>query len=108
MLVAKKTDLGIIFVLLAFSKFKVEYWACPYYSIDAGCGVALPRVHYLDEGPQDGPVILCLHGEPSWSFLYRKMIPVLSKAGYRVIVPDFIGKITSTPESGLILLIFLQ
>ena len=60
-------------------------------SIDAGCGQALPRVHYVDEGPQDGPVILCLHGEPSWSFLYRKMIPVLTRAGYRVIAPDFIG-----------------
>ena len=64
-----------------------------YYSIDAGCGAALPRVHYLDEGARDGPVVLCLHGEPSWSFLYRKMIPVLTRAGYRVIVPDFIGKI---------------
>lgn len=51
----------------------------------------LPRVHYLDEGPRDGPVILCLHGEPTWSFLYRNMIPSLVQAGYRVIVPDFIG-----------------
>jgi haloalkane dehalogenase len=46
------------------------------------------RVHYLDEG--EGEVILCLHGEPSWSFLYRKMIPALS-AKHRVIAPDFIG-----------------
>ena len=61
-------------------------------SIDAGCGVKLPRVHYLDEGPRDGRVVLCLHGEPSWSFLYRKMVPVLSRKGYRVIVPDFIGQ----------------
>ena len=60
-------------------------------SIDAGCGVLLPRVHYLDEGPRDGNVVLCLHGEPSWSFLYRKMVPLLTGAGYRVIVPDFIG-----------------
>ena len=64
-----------------------------YLSIDAGCGVKLPRVHYVDEGPRDGHVILCLHGEPSWSFLYRKMVPILVKAGYRVIVPDFIGNI---------------
>jgi len=64
----------------------------PYYlSIDGGCGIKLPRVHYLDEGPRHGPVILCLHGEPAWSFLYRKMIPGLVGAGYRVIVPDFIG-----------------
>jgi len=62
-----------------------------YLSIDGGCGVKLPRVHYLDEGPRHGPVILCLHGEPAWSFLYRKIIPGLVGAGYRVIVPDFIG-----------------
>lgn len=46
------------------------------------------RVHYLDEGA--GEVILCLHGEPTWSFLYRKMIPILAGSG-RVIAPDFIG-----------------
>ncbi|MGH8492175.1 MAG: haloalkane dehalogenase [Moraxellaceae bacterium] len=49
------------------------------------------RMHYLDEGPRDGAVVLLLHGEPSWSYLYRKMIPVLSAAGYRVIAPDLIG-----------------
>jgi len=49
------------------------------------------RVHYLDEGPADGSVILCLHGEPSWSYLYRKMIPVFTAAGFRVIAPDLIG-----------------
>jgi len=49
------------------------------------------RVHYLDEGPRDGEVILMIHGEPSWSYLYRKMIPVLTAAGYRTIVPDLIG-----------------
>ncbi len=49
------------------------------------------RMHYVDEGPLDGPPILLLHGEPSWSFLYRKMIPPLVAAGYRVIVPDLIG-----------------
>ncbi len=47
------------------------------------------RVHYLDEG--EGPVILLLHGEPSWSYLYRKMIPVLNGAGLRCIVPDLVG-----------------
>jgi len=46
------------------------------------------RVHYVDEG--QGEIILCLHGEPSWSFLYRKMIPPLSK-NHRVIAMDFIG-----------------
>ena len=50
------------------------------------------RVHYVDEGPRFGaPVFLCLHGEPSWSFLYRKMIPVFLQAGARVIAPDFLG-----------------
>ncbi|MFC1795610.1 haloalkane dehalogenase [Pseudomonadota bacterium] len=49
------------------------------------------RIHYLDEGPTDTPTILCLHGEPSWSFLYRKMIPVFTAAGYRVVAPDLPG-----------------
>ena len=49
------------------------------------------RIHYLDEGPIDGPVVLLLHGEPSWSYLYRKMIPVFVEAGYRTIVPDLLG-----------------
>jgi alpha-beta hydrolase superfamily lysophospholipase len=49
------------------------------------------RVHYLDEGPQDGPPVFMLHGEPAWGFLYRKMIPVLTAAGFRSIVPDLIG-----------------
>ncbi|MGD8859516.1 MAG: haloalkane dehalogenase [Myxococcales bacterium] len=49
------------------------------------------RVHYLDEGPPDGQVVLCMHGEPSWSYLYRKMIPVLAAAGHRVVVPDLVG-----------------
>lgn len=49
------------------------------------------RVHYLDEGPADGEVVLMLHGEPTWSYLYRKMIPTITAAGYRAIVPDLIG-----------------
>ena len=49
------------------------------------------RIHYLDEGPRDGEPILLLHGEPTWSYLYRKMIPILTEAGYRCIVPDLIG-----------------
>ncbi|HEV3280043.1 MAG TPA: haloalkane dehalogenase [Acidimicrobiales bacterium] len=49
------------------------------------------RVHYLDEGPPDGPIVILLHGEPSWSFLYRHMIPVLSEAGLRSIAPDLVG-----------------
>ena len=49
------------------------------------------RIHYLDEGPRDGEVVLCLHGEPSWSYLYRKMIPVFTAAGLRVLAPDLVG-----------------
>ena len=49
------------------------------------------RVHYLDEGPQEADPVLLLHGEPSWCFLYRKMIPILTAAGHRVIAPDLPG-----------------
>lgn len=49
------------------------------------------RVHYVDEGPSDAAPVLLLHGEPSWCFLYRKMIPVLVGAGHRCIVPDLVG-----------------
>ena len=49
------------------------------------------RMHYVDEGPRDGDVVLLLHGEPSWSYLYRHMIPPLRDAGFRVIAPDLIG-----------------
>jgi len=49
------------------------------------------RIHYLDEGPEDGPVVLCLHGEPTWCYLYRKMIPVFTAAGIRVLAPDLVG-----------------
>jgi haloalkane dehalogenase len=49
------------------------------------------RVHYLDEGPADAAPVLLLHGEPSWSYLYRHMIPVLVAAGHRVVAPDLVG-----------------
>jgi len=49
------------------------------------------RVHHLDEGPANAPVVLMMHGEPSWSYLYRKMIPVLVDAGLRCVVPDLVG-----------------
>ncbi len=49
------------------------------------------RVACIDEGPRDAPVVLLMHGEPAWSFLYRKMIPVLLAAGYRVVAPDLVG-----------------
>ncbi|MBL4849617.1 MAG: haloalkane dehalogenase [Planctomycetes bacterium] len=49
------------------------------------------KMHYLDEGPREGPVVLLLHGEPSWSYLYRHVIPLLAAAGMRVLAPDLIG-----------------
>ncbi len=49
------------------------------------------RMHYVDEGPRDAPVILMAHGEPSWSYVYRKLIPVFVDAGFRAIAPDHIG-----------------
>jgi haloalkane dehalogenase len=59
----------------------------PHYA-EVGGGL---RVHYLDEGPGQGPTVLLMHGEPSWSFLYRHMIPVLTEAGLRCIAPDLVG-----------------
>ena len=49
------------------------------------------RVHYVDAGPRGAAPVLLLHGEPSWSYLYRKMIPVITAAGHRVVAPDLIG-----------------
>ncbi|MDM4765044.1 haloalkane dehalogenase [Pelomonas sp. SE-A7] len=50
-----------------------------------------PRVHYVDEGPRDGKPVLMLHGEPTWSYLYRHMIPPVAAAGLRVLAPDLVG-----------------
>src|SRR5690349_21128116 len=49
------------------------------------------RMHYLDEGPTSGQPIVCFHGEPSWAYLYRKMVGPFVEAGHRVIVPDYAG-----------------
>jgi pimeloyl-ACP methyl ester carboxylesterase len=49
------------------------------------------RAHYVDEGKAGAPTFLCLHGEPTWSYLYRRMIPLFAGAGARVVAPDFIG-----------------
>ncbi|MDO8362396.1 MAG: haloalkane dehalogenase [Actinomycetota bacterium] len=72
-----------------------EYPFAPHYAeVVAAAGDAAGgtlRVHYLDEGPRDAAPVLLLHGEPSWSFLYRRMIPVLVAAGHRVIAPDLVG-----------------
>jgi haloalkane dehalogenase len=62
----------------------------PHY-VESLQGYAGLRMHYIDEGPHDAPVALCLHGQPTWSYLYRKMIPAFLDAGYRVLAPDFFG-----------------
>ncbi|HUF04710.1 MAG TPA: haloalkane dehalogenase [Aridibacter sp.] len=49
------------------------------------------RMHYVDEGGRDAPPVLMLHGEPTWSYLYRKMIPIFADAGFRAVAPDLIG-----------------
>lgn len=61
-----------------------------YVEIPDGDGGTL-RMHYVDDGPRDADPVLLLHGEPSWSYLYRKMIPIIRQAGYRVIAPDLVG-----------------
>ncbi|MGO2018182.1 haloalkane dehalogenase [Psychrobacter sp.] len=68
-----------------------DYNFAPHYTmVDDGEGGEL-RVHYLDEGPKDADPVLLLHGEPSWCYLYRKVIPILTAAGHRVIAPDLPG-----------------
>lgn len=66
-------------------------WVPRYAEVTAGDGAGPARMAYLDEGPADADVVLLLHGEPSWSFLYRTMIPPLLDAGLRVVAPDLIG-----------------
>lgn len=73
-----------------FEGLKDYPFAPNYMEIADGSGDAL-RVHYLDEGPQDSAPVLCMHGEPTWSYLYRHMIPVFTAAGHRVIAPDLVG-----------------
>jgi haloalkane dehalogenase len=63
-----------------------------YVAVPTGDGEGSLRIHYLDEGlPDATDVILLMHGEPSWCYLYRKMIPPLVEAGYRVVAPDLVG-----------------
>ena len=68
-----------------FEKLKDFTFAPNYMEIDG------LRIHYVDEGPKDGAPILLLHGQPTWGYLFRTMIPVLAQAGHRVIVPDMAG-----------------
>ena len=61
-----------------------------YVEVDDGDGGRL-RMAYVDAGPADGPVALLLHGEPTWSFLYRHVVEELVAAGVRAVVPDLVG-----------------
>ncbi len=63
----------------------------PHFTTIADADGTAIRIHAVDEGPRDAAPILLLHGEPSWSYLYRKMIPPLAAAGHRVIAPDLVG-----------------
>jgi haloalkane dehalogenase len=65
-------------------------FAAHYAEVPDGEGGSL-RVHFIDEGGRDAEPFLLMHGEPSWSFLYRRMIPVITGAGFRVVAPDLIG-----------------
>jgi haloalkane dehalogenase len=68
-----------------------DYPFAPHYADIADPRLGSLRMHFVDEGPRDAPIALMLHGEPTWSFLYRKMIPIVAAAGYRAVAPDFVG-----------------
>lgn len=63
----------------------------PRYVDVPGIGDSRLRMHYLDEGPPDAPPVLLLHGQPTWSYLYRLVVPVLAARGHRVVAPDLVG-----------------
>jgi haloalkane dehalogenase len=67
---------------------RLDAWPYEPHYVEVGDGL---RMHYVDEGPRDGLPVLLAHGEPTWGYLYRKMIPGLLEAGRRVVVPDLIG-----------------
>lgn len=68
-----------------------EYPFAPHYCTIDDDDLGALRMHYVDEGPADAPVVLMLHGEPTWSYLYRRMVPRIAAAGYRAIAPDNVG-----------------
>ncbi len=67
------------------------YAFAPHYTMISAAGGAALRLHHVDEGPRDASPILLLHGEPTWSYLYRNFIPPLAAQGHRVVAPDLIG-----------------
>ena len=73
-----------------FSDIKGYPFKPIYTNITSEDGTIL-RIHHIDEGPRDGPILLAMHGQPVWSYLYSKMIPILNQSGIRVIAPDLVG-----------------
>ncbi|MEC7938873.1 MAG: haloalkane dehalogenase [Pseudomonadota bacterium] len=73
-----------------FAKIKAYPFKPNYTTIKTHDGSDL-RIHHIDEGPRDGPILLCMHGQPVWSYLYARMIPFLNGGGIRVIAPDLPG-----------------
>ena len=63
----------------------------PHYTIITTDDGSKLRIHHIDEGPKDGPILLAMHGQPVWSYLYSRMIPFLNSVGIRVIAPDLPG-----------------
>ncbi len=82
------TEDGVRFVRTPEERFAnlPGYSFAPHYAMVEGL-----RMHYIDEGPENGEVVLMLHGQPTWSYLYRKMIPGIAAAGYRAIAVDHLG-----------------
>lgn len=80
-----------------------DYPFAPHYlDVHQGSGGLCPlKMHYLDEGHCDAPTVLLLHGEHGWSYLYRRMVPLIRDAGFRVLVPDLIGFGRSDKPAGL-------
>lgn len=68
-----------------------DYPFAPHYAVLPNGDDAPLRLHYVDEGPRDAAPVLLMHGEPSWSYLYRKFVPALAAQGHRVVAPDLIG-----------------
>src|SRR5690348_5001567 len=72
-----------------FAKLK-DYPFAPHYRDVSADGTTL-RMHYVDEGPAGADPVLLMHGEPSWSYLYRKILPLLAAKGHRAVAPDLVG-----------------
>jgi haloalkane dehalogenase len=68
-----------------------DYAFDPHYTEVADGEGGMLRIHHVDEGSKEAAPILLLHGQPTWSYLYRKMIPILAEAGHRVLAPDLVG-----------------